>query len=397
MSAATFKEKTGLTMDIYSDDDFIRTKVKITGLNKADKDSILSNVSNISDSKTYNHGSVYTGQSSSYKAPVTMNITVKNRGGNAYTLEGNTKVKGTKINVDPAIDGDMWSSEPTDEELEAAIAERGIDRNDAEAVAALKAELSQAKLESMADRLGIDKNDEQAMEDLKNGFYTNSNGQTFAIVNAKTINMMEGSGFQPAAGEIVMVEVSDAIKNDIINQIQASGDRSVIFMGDVINSQDGFVAIKMNTDYSGGYRVGSEEVAQMKNAISNGNLGWVKQNTVINQQIKAAIFGDKDKTLENKADIDLMWNTLEMISSLVEGDMKTFTDKFKSIEPAKREMAINGVAAGINATGFTASKTLANDWKDGVAMVTVSQKKGNAQNSEDAAVLREYLVLALNF
>ena len=358
---------------------------------------IKTSLSNIKDGTKYKHGEKIT-TDSSYKAPVTMDITVKIRGGEAYTIPGNAKQKGSTVNIDPAVKGEMWSPEPTDEELAAEMEKRGIDKNDKDAVAALKEELTQTKLEAMADRLGIDKNDEQAMADLKNGFWTNSEGKTFAIVNAESINMMEGSGFQPREkGEIIMVEVDAAAKEDIINKVQASGDRTVMFMGNIEESVKGLLVIKMDRSYSGGYKVGKEEVNQMFAAIEKGDLDWVQKNTEINKLIKAAIFGDADKVLDKEEDIQLMWNTMEMIYSLANGDVEGFKAKLESVAPEQREMAINGVAAGLNAVVQVTNTSLVNDWSKGMAMIVTNQKQGNAQNDEEINILTKYLVVNLNF
>lgn len=174
--------------------------------------------------------------------------------------------------TDPAVEGSLWSPEVSEEELAAAIKENGIDPNDEEAVSALKEELLDAKIIAKAKELGIDVNNEDAMNDLKNGFYTDANGQTYAIINASSINIMDGSGFQPADGEIVLVAVSNSVKQNVIDTIKRTGDRSVMFMGDVRESTTGHLTMTMNTNYGGGIVQGSKEVQEAKTEIANESM-----------------------------------------------------------------------------------------------------------------------------
>jgi len=282
---------------------------------------------------------------------------------------------------DPVTKGKQWSSEPTDKELEAAIEERGIDKNDKKAVAALKSELSQAKLEAMADRLGIDKNDEKAMEDLKYGFWTDDKGRTISIQVVDSINMQGGSGFQPMDDEIIMVVVNDKIKNEVINNIKTTGDRSVVFASAVTEDTNGFKTVVYQEDW--GYAVGQENTNKFVKAVENKDFDWVKKNEAINGPIQRAMFGDKTPN------VDTMWKALQAVSSLANGDTKAFVETLKSVPPDQRDTVLRGVAAGLKAVGFSSS-SLGRDWKTGVTVLTGSNN--SKKRTDVAKVLRDYLL-----
>ncbi|WP_413853524.1 hypothetical protein [Candidatus Ruminimicrobium bovinum] len=281
---------------------------------------------------------------------------------------------------DPVTKGKQWSSEPTDKELEAAIEERGIDKNDKKAVAALKSELSQAKLEAMADRLGIDKNDEKAMEDLKYGFYTDENGRVISIQVVDSINMQGGSGFQPMDDEIIMVVVNDKIKNEVINNIKTTGDRSVVFASAVTEDTNGFKTVVYQEDW--GYAVGQENVNKFVKAVENKDFDWVKKNEAINGPIQRAMFGDKTPN------VDTMWKAIQAVASLANGNPNAFIETLKSVPPDQRDTVLKGVAAGLKAVGFSSS-SLGRDWKTGVTVLTGSNNK---KRTDVAKVLRDYLL-----
>lgn len=255
---------------------------------------------------TYSRGKKYSGKR-------TYNNTIFIGGSQAYSKQcrvADTVTTVDYIETDPAVEGEMWSAEPTDKELEAAMKKAGISKKDKKAIEKLKKKLAKTKLEAKAKELGIDINDEEAMEDLRNGFYTDSNGQTYAIVNANSVNIMDGEGFHSAEGETILVAVDKATKNSIINKMKSTGDRSIMFMGDVRESVNGYLTIAMNTSYGGGYVQGSVAVQSAKKEIAetsmkvaaaryayeNGEIseqeynnivkdaGWVGKNTDTNLQ-----------------------------------------------------------------------------------------------------------------
>ena len=234
-------------------------------------------------------------------AGITYNNTILLGGAQAYTTQHHVVTNVYESTVvdqvyesDPAVEGQLWAPQ------------------------------SEEELIAKAQELGIDTNDEEAMNDLRNGFYTDANGQTFAIVSASSINIMDGSGFQPAEGETVMVAVDNTTKQQVINTVNRTGDRSIMFMGDVRESTTGYLTMTMNTNYGGGVAQGSATVQQVKNEIAetsmkvasaryqyeNGNMseaeynkivkdaGWVGTNTDANltKFANGGFTWDNDKT-----------------------------------------------------------------------------------------------------
>jgi len=255
--------------------------------------------------------------------------------------------------VDPAVEGDIWSSEATDEELKAEMEKRGIDENDEEAIEALKKELSQAKLEAMADRLGIDKNDKDAMDLLEKGFYINDAGEACMLLAADSVNLMEGSGFQAAGGEIYVIKMDKNEMNKINAKREATGDNHILIMGDVSGTDEaGYKTVTMNTGYSGGWVMGANEIAEMKTAINEGKLDWVNENTAINQLIKAAIFGDKDKILTDEADKNAMFSALKIVAAVADGNIDLAWKEFESVDKDRQLDVLAGFVAGVGALGY---------------------------------------------
>ncbi|MBQ3834752.1 MAG: hypothetical protein II816_04490, partial [Elusimicrobia bacterium] len=180
---------------------------------------------------------------------------------------------------------------------------------------------------------------EAALEDLRNGFYTNADGQSYALVEAASINIMDGKGFHAANGETFLVEVDNATKENITNNVKNSGDRSIMFMGDVRESAaGGYPTIAINTSYGGGVVQGaaaietakseitqkSQVVAQAREALESGDIsqseydsivesaGWVGNNTEENLEkfAKGNYSWDENKTaLQNIQDaFDILLN-----------------------------------------------------------------------------------------
>lgn len=198
---------------------------------------------------THTYGSLQQSSTNTtvHAAGVTYTNTIMLGGASAYSKEHHVVTDVYEATVtnqvyekDPAVEGELWPSEGTSEE----------------------------EIIAMAEKLGIDVNDEEAMADLRNGFYTASDGQTYAIVKADSINIMDGEGFRSAEGETVLVAVDNTTKNKIVNSINNSGDRKIMFMGDVRESSTGYLTMAMNTSYDGGFVQGSAAVEEEKNKIS---------------------------------------------------------------------------------------------------------------------------------
>ena len=161
----------------------------------------------------------------------------------------------------------MDKIEVTDEELEAA----GVDPKDKKAV-------KEYKLSKLADKLGLDKpsredyaSDEEyeaALDtfygNLEQGFYTASDGKVYAILASSEIDLMDGSGFQQTEGETILVEVTEDMKESIVSSMAKTGDRSVMFMGDVRPDVSGKLTMAVNTNYTtsqgNGFVVGKEAI-----------------------------------------------------------------------------------------------------------------------------------------
>ncbi len=239
------------------------------------------------------------------------------------SIKGFTNSIDAYSNNDPAVEGTLFPN-VSDDELIAA----GIDPTDAAAVA----EYKENKVLEMAQKLGIDVNNAEAMADLRKGFYTDkATGKTYAIVSAKEVNIMDGTGFQAANGETIFVEVTGKMKDDII----AKGETHVMFMGDVTNAvtdADGnsYMTMVVNENYSGGVALGSD-IAQVKYDIQNENLAWVRQNTAVNR----AIFGNEDGVTVNWKD---GWN------DLVEFQSKPFVEKAEVLFDATKNFLKNELA-----------------------------------------------------
>ena len=302
------------------DGDNIPGKSGVTG------SSDYSNVKKTSTSKTVttsasfgsnNQGSTQKTESNTKTccAGVTFNNTILFGGAQAYvtthhvvTQQYSATTTTNWVESDPAVSGQLWSPKDNKE------------------------------LVAMANKLGVDINDEKAMADLANGFYTDANGQTYAILAADSINIMDGKGFHSAEGETMLVAIDSNTKAQI-EQSVASGDRTVMFMGDVRPSAaGGFLTIAMNTSYGGGFVGGSaaveaakaditqksQAVAQAREALEKGDIsqadydsivksaGWVGNNTDENLDkfAKGNYSWDDNKTaLQNMQDaFDILLN-----------------------------------------------------------------------------------------
>jgi len=223
------------------------------------QNSTVSTGTKYSGKKTYNN-TIYIGGSQAYSRQCRIADTITT----VNYVETDPAVTGELLDVDKELD----NIEVTDEELE----EAGIDPKDEQAV-------KEYKLSKLADKMGLDKpsredyaSDEEyeaALDtfygNLEQGFYTASDGKVYAILSSSTIDLMDGSGFQQTDGETILVEVTQDVKESIVNTMSKTGDRNVMFMGDVRADVSGKLTMAINTNYTtsqgNGFVVGSEAVA----------------------------------------------------------------------------------------------------------------------------------------
>jgi len=208
--------------------------------------------------KTYNN-TIFIGGSQAYSRQ----CRIADKITDVTYIETDPAVKGEIVDIDEELD----KIEVTDEELEAA----GVDPKDKKAV-------KEYKLSKLADKLGLDKpsredyaSDEEyeaALDtfygNLEQGFYTASDGKVYAILASSEIDLMDGSGFQQTEGETILVEVTEDMKESIVSSMAKTGDRSVMFMGDVRPDVSGKLTMAVNTNYTtsqgNGFVVGKEAI-----------------------------------------------------------------------------------------------------------------------------------------
>jgi len=182
-----------------------------------------------------------------------------------------------------------------------------------------------AKLEEIAKTLGVDASQVSVGDDGvitvrdENGNVTNR----YVAVEDAEINMMDGNGFKSLGGEAMLVDIGDMDVSTI-----KSGDK-VMFMGDVAYTgpnKTGALAIKMNTNYGGGFKSFSDEAAMKKemqrivdiasgaqNPAADGSDQWIIDNTKAN----SATLGDllKDKNKVSLDDLREAWDRLSRSGS----------------------------------------------------------------------------------
>ena len=129
----------------------------------------------------------------------------------------------------------------------------------------------------------------------KDGNEVEYNGKIYAKVNADGVNMMDGSGFKPADGEEIFVELN----LDQASQLTIGGE--AMFMGDVSVSSNGKYTMTINENYNvevdgKNYKgmVTGSDVQKAKDTIQNESLkaatgessyGWMNTNTQANRSI----------------------------------------------------------------------------------------------------------------
>ena len=195
----------------------------------------------------------------------TLTTTIKAGGASAFqtkcsiVTEKTETYQTTEHYVDPAVTGDILDvnaeldkMEVTDEEL----TEAGVDPKDKEAV-------KKYKMKKLAEKLGLnlpsrdDYNSDEEYEaalstfydNFEKGFYTDKDGKVYAILSSSKIDLMDGSGFQNTEGELILVEVTET-QQAAIEEAMETGDRTVMFMGDVRESVSGQMTMAINTSYT---------------------------------------------------------------------------------------------------------------------------------------------------
>jgi hypothetical protein len=140
--------------------------------------------------------------------------------------------------------------------------------------------------------------DGNEIEDIVAYRAENPDATIYAKVNAEGVNMMDGSGFQPANGEEIMIDIS-SLSNEELAALSETGKG--LFMGDVNKSVDGKYVMTINKDYNidvdgknyGGFVTGADlekavaEVDTESKAALNGEskYDWMNANTAQNRSI----------------------------------------------------------------------------------------------------------------
>ena len=122
--------------------------------------------------------------------------------------------------------------------------------------------------------------------------------RTFVEVSADLVDIMDGQGFQAAAGETIFVEITG--NNELIAQLSARAssiaagtetDSRIMFMGDVIaDSATGRLKMVMRVEYSGGVAIGENDVnATMATYMHE---QWAINNMAFNMSFFTQQFGN---------------------------------------------------------------------------------------------------------
>ena len=159
----------------------------------------------------------------------------------------------------------------------------------------------QKQLEDIAASFGVDPSDVT----IEDGVITikNADGSTtsYVAIEAASINIMDGSGFQSANGEVVIVQLNgkdskgneikglsqeeiDALKSNI-----AKGETKAIFMGNVRDNLGGKKAITIDTGYDDGFKLGASAVQAEKDKIFLASLAAAVENGMDVQKASDAL------------------------------------------------------------------------------------------------------------
>ncbi|MDR1195363.1 MAG: hypothetical protein LBL00_02685, partial [Endomicrobium sp.] len=137
--------------------------------------------------------------------------------------------------------------------------------------------------------------DGNVIEDVDQYFADNPGAKAYAKLNASGINMMDGSGFQPADGEEIYVEITEDMAKEL------SVGKEAMFMGDVAKSGVGEYVMRTNDNYNvtvngneyKGFVTGADleaakaEVQKESIKAQNGEskYNWMNVNTKANREI----------------------------------------------------------------------------------------------------------------
>jgi hypothetical protein len=140
--------------------------------------------------------------------------------------------------------------------------------------------------------------DGNIIEDIVAYRAENPDAKIYAKINAEGVNMMDGSGFKPADGEEIMIDIS-SLSDEELSSLSETGRG--LFMGDVNKSEDGNYVMTINKGYNvevngknyGGFVTGADleaavsEVDTESKAALNGEskYGWMNTNTAENRSI----------------------------------------------------------------------------------------------------------------
>jgi hypothetical protein len=195
---------------------------------------------------------------------ISHNVTVLNHGAQAYTVAGSENWKDLKTEVTTDTWEYRYQSDPA--VVGTVSAYYDADGNVIADIAAYKAENPDAKI--------------------------------YAKINAEGINMMDGSGFKPADGEEIMIDISSLSKEEVFALSETGRG---LFMGDVNRTSEGRFEMVINRDYNvevgaisyGGFVTGAdldaavaEADAQSKAALNGeSKYDWMNKNTKDNRSI----------------------------------------------------------------------------------------------------------------
>jgi len=80
-------------------------------------------------------------------------------------------------------------------------------------------------------------------------------GKWYAVVDANKIDLYDGKGLQNIDG-VIYVEIDE----ELAGELQGKIGQQVLFAGDVREDVNGYLCIKMNKEYGGGYAVGEKDI-----------------------------------------------------------------------------------------------------------------------------------------
>ena len=97
----------------------------------------------------------------------------------------------------------------------------------------------------------------------------------YAVVEADKIAMHTPEIFQDASGKTVYVEVPRDAAQELYKHIGGT----VALMGDVTSDVAGHYAMRMNSNYAGGYVIGEKAATELVSRITDGTEAWYERET----------------------------------------------------------------------------------------------------------------------